>query len=448
MLRLDTSVGVANILLWGFTEVFVVLMTFQATRLYARHSLDKLLMRGKKISMRSSTKIIDSLPYNSDLQPVPSGTKISLTAVRIGVIAISVYLGYALDGVVRREKNNFDVRSSIDVAKALDSKLTENSGEDIAAMAKLSCLCIKSNSDVELYKGYIDASGDILCEDGFSTQEKEVLLAANIRPLEETPTEGQSMAGIKLFTQLLKDDNAVPGLSVTAKSITYSALDSSGKETGDNCRIVLLEKKPKNICEFGFRRSAGSEFVDSVDLRIATSCDVQVVEYSRMLGPKPRSMPPRMAFLHQVIDATVVSHSTNTAPTRMGKEVIASITTIGLVAAIAVALLSTVGSLVMWWLLRRRRTQDLTSPQGMALVWGCEKYGRGVADLNGGDLFIGFDKKRQIPYLGSHDGIPEPAQGTKSRDVENTSEGFSAEEKEKGGSDDELSRSASDSSEF
>lgn len=407
-------------------------MTFQATRLFARYTLNRRLERGKKVRLSSTTGLLDSLPYNSDLQPVEGFVKVSLTALRIGAIAISVFLGYALDGTVRPNETPFAVSSAIDVASDLSNVLTVNSGEDITSMAKLSCLRISNNNDVYLFKGYVGGD-DIICEDGMYTYSTKVLIASEIRSGQPVVLEGESMNGMNILNSVRRNGKLIPGLNISDRSITYERLDRSGTATGDECRIVLNARKADGLCEFGVWRSAGSGFLNPVHLKITTSCQVQILGFPRMLHWKPVSMPPRMSFLYQVIDAIIVSVEAKTAPRRMGSRVVATVTFASVVVIVIIAISSTLASIGLWLSLRNGKMKDLMSPRGIASLWGSEKYGQGSSELQTEDLFVALDENARLPYLGSMDRIPieddEVPNVTKSViDLQDNDDGMNADE--------------------
>lgn len=392
MVQLSISVPLANILLWTFTEAFIVLMSFHGTRLLARYLLNHRLSRGHQVSLTSAPSLVDALPYNSDLEPLPRRAKLVLTAVRFAAVAISVYVGAALDGAVAPNHRTFAATLATGIATKDVGNLTRNDGNHIPAMAKLSCLRIMDNNNVALYRGYV-AEGDILCEDGSMTYTKETLVHAQIRP---DPSYGSSMdlSGLNLI-----DVEAKGGLSVTDKAVTYNSTDEQGNRK-ESVRIQLISREG-DLCTFGVQRSKGSGFDLDLYITLTMTCEVKILEFKRMLAPKPSWMPPRMSFLYQTLDALVLSERVTTAPTRKGGNVQATITLGGLATAIASAAIITVTSIVLWLALQQGGVKkDFTSVKGLAEMWADEKFG-GVSQDG---VFVVLPKEGGSPYLGSMDG--------------------------------------------
>lgn len=399
-MQLGISVSAANILLWVFTEVFIICLTFNLTRLYASRQIYNKLEAGGKIAMPSTLSLIDRLPYNQDLLLLNDRTKLALTVVRFCVVIISFYLGSILNGAVRRSRHSFDVRSAIEISSLNATKLSKNFGNDIAAMAKLSCLRILNNNHVVLYKGYIASDEDIVCEDGLVTYSINVLASAQIRTGKQTPETGISMEGMNILNVSEEDESSV---DVSSLAIVYRERDDVGKYTGEQVRIVLNKRTENGLCQFGLERSAGGNFQIVVNLQVTTTCMVQIVDYSRLIKPKPDFLPPRMSFLYHVLDATVVRVNETVPPVRKGSLVEATLTVTGLCVGVSVALVSSLTTIFYWCSMRRKTKLDITSAKGMANLWLCEKFGLKPEESSSDNMFISLDKQRKCPYLESSD---------------------------------------------
>lgn len=395
------SVGIANVLLWCFTEVGVVLLTFAVTRQISSYLLTRKLNSGKKVKLSSKLGFIDRLPYNGDLRASDNAVKLCFTILRLGAIAASVYIGADLDGAVQNGHDRFTVTKSIDIAPTGGYALSENTGNDIAAMAKLSCLRILNNNDVVLYKGYILLDEEILCEDGLVTVSEKVLVAAQIRPSPTPPKRGIPMNGLNLYNATDVYGNKVQGLQVASRSITYQS-----QLVRDYVSIVLLNKTNDGLCRFGLHRSTGSGFASSVHLVLTTNCSLRVVDFSRLIHEKPDYMPPRMAFLYHFLDAVVVSTDKTNVPDRKGTNVVASISLAALCVAISIATMSLATMAVLRCATGRRVMVDLTSAEGVASVWHFEKYGKPTSTTSM-DFYIVLDEQTRSPSLLSMDTIPE-----------------------------------------
>lgn len=404
MIHLGVSVGIANILLWIFAEVFIVIMTFNATRLYASKINQGRLATGEKIPVPSTLSLIDRLPYNGDLLIVKEPTKLVLTILRVVAVIVSVYLGSILDGEVRHVGHRFEVTSVIDIAKLNMRKLSENSGNDISAMAKMSCLRIHNNNDVVLYKGYIGSKQDIVCEDGLATYTTQILVAAQIRAGESTPESGISMDGMSILKGLDSNKN----VNSSSFSVIYRKQSHSGNDIDEQIRIVLNRKMKDNMCEFGLQRSAGGGFQSVVDLKVNTTCSITIVDFDRLIQPKPPWMPPRMSFLYHFLDSVVVCADGITAPAQRGTTVDASVTVSGLCIGVFVAVVSTIVSTLLWATMRGKQKVDLTSPEGVANLWHCEKFRLKLEESSFDNMYIALDQQKKCPYLGSLDMKFEP----------------------------------------
>lgn len=404
MLQVNISVGLANILFWMFTELFVLLLPFQTTRLVAREWLTHALKRGQKISLRRS--FLDRLPYNGDIQPVQPRLKLGITLVRLSVVLASAYLGYALDGAIVEDNSRFPVVGTLDTVwePGDKSSLTDNSGREAAAMAKLSCLRILADDRVTLYKGYFGGE-KILCEDGDATFETKALLHANTDQNLKFPTRGESMSGMRI----LESTESKPDYKLEKEK---ERIVFSRKETAGEISIVLIEKRnsisgtPGMWCSFGFTRTKGNGFEIDVTMLLSASCDVQIREFHRTLRPKPLNMPPCMSFFHQVADAIVIHRRATSIPRRKGKSVRAAFDVAGLSIGIAVAVLA--GGMwtclqVVRWRRGGEEPVDVLSPEGVARLWGGDKFGRTRSSANDSDLFIAFDGTSKLAYLGSSD---------------------------------------------
>lgn len=405
VLHLGISVSLANILLFLFTEVFIVLMTFHTTRLAARYLLNRQLSHGNKVPLTTTAySIVDSLPYNSDLQPVSGPIKLGLTLCRLTVIAISVYVGATLEGEVRHDTKPLNISFSTGMAPVPGGLLTNNGGPDMSATAKLSCLRLINDHGGILYKGYMAVAGSqIFCEDGLATFEEKILLQAEFREGSASDVTGLSMKGMNILRAKTQ-----PDVTVSDTSIVYSPPTEDGTSSGDSCKIVLHEEKDGGQdCVFGIRRMAGRGFLTPIDLNITTTCKLEVLDFSRMLSSKPTFLPPGVSFLLQVLDSMVISReTTEKGPDRRTDSVSAVIGVDGLATAIVVAIVATALGISLWVALRVGNIQsDFTSVKGVAELWGEEKFGTGTISSDDSGLFVALEGEDKTPYLGSIDGV-------------------------------------------
>lgn len=383
-----------------------MLMTFHTTRLVARYLLNRQLSHGNKVPLTPRFSIIDSLPYNSDLQPVSRPIKFALTLCRLAVIVISVYVGATLDGEVKHDTRTFKVHSSTSIAPVVGGKLTNNMGDDMSATAKLSCLRIIHNHSGILYKGYM-AGSEILCEDGLETFGKKWLLKADFREGKLSEVAGLSMKGMNILRA-----NTQPGVTVSDTSIMYSpSAEDSDSFAGESCHIVLHkeyeEEEGDRKCVFGVRRTAGSGFQDPIDLNLTTTCAMEVIDFSRMLCTKPTFLPPEVSFLLQVIDSMVVSSKDDYSPERKTQSVMAVMSVGGLATSVSVAAIATALGIALWVALRVGSIKsDFTSVQGVAELWGEEKFGTARFSYDSG-FFVALEGEGKTPYLGSMEGASE-----------------------------------------
>lgn len=388
-------------------------MSFHATRLLARYILSQQLSRGDKISLTPAASLIDALPYNSDLQPLPHRAKLLLTLFRFAAVAVSVYVGAALDGAVAPENGSFAATEATAVATKSTEALIENTGLHIPAMAKLSCLRIVDNNHVTLYRGYV-ASQTILCEDGVMTYTKKALVSARIRDEDETKDQGEDISSLNIADQepqsgrLVKNDKSI---------VYYRRVGTDSDSPEETLRIVLMQRRG-DACSFGVRRSSGSGFPEKVDVKLTTTCNVRILDFSRMLAPKPSFLPPRMTFLHQTLDAIVVSERVDGGPTPKGDVIQATITLPGLVTVVVTAVVITVSSIVFWFALRSTSVKkDVTCVKGLAEIWGEEKFGTTSQD----GVFVALAAEGGSPYLGSVDG--QKSLGKKGMDLSDLEDG-------------------------
>lgn len=403
MLHLGISMSLANILIFLFTEVFIVLMGFHATRLAARYVLHRQLSQGQKIPLTTPSSVVDALPYNSDLQPISPTPKLLLTLCRLFVIAISVYVGATLDGEVMHDTQPFRVTKSIAVSHHATRELTENTGTDISAVAKVSCLRLINDHRGILYKGYM-AGSEVICEDGSVTFTEDVLIQAEIRDNYTSDFKGLSLKNMPITHGAAK-----AGANVSDTQIVYerkgvnldTAADANGKVT-----ITLVKKFTRNECIFGFHRSPSDGFNAPITLEISMLCDLEEVEFPRMLSAKPEFMPPGISFLLQVIDGMIVSTITNVAPRRKANAVMAMISVPGLAVGMMVALLATGLAIGLWVALKLSDVKsDFTSAKGVAELWGEEKFGERQMNGDFCGLFVALENEGKKAYLGSMDGL-------------------------------------------
>lgn len=395
MLILNLSVSFSNILLWTFTELFIVLMTFQATHLFARYALNVRLQKGHKLPLTRPTSLLDMLPYNNDLHPAPPYLKAILTIVRVFVILVSVYLGFTLDASLHPVGPAFPVQSTTEIATTSRSTLTVNDGTEIAAMAKLSCLSIHDSSHLVLHKAYL-SKDNILCEDGVHTPTTKTLLAAHLRPAAPTPLHGLALSAALLKSAQSSSESGIQ-IAQGKNAILYSPAQIS-----EEVRILLLARLSDSQCTYSLSRTPGSGFQVPISIRINMTCDLVFANFSRLLRPKPAHTPPRMSFLHQIIDALVVSAPSSVAPPQLDGSVVATLSTSGIVVGLSVAFVSTVACLALCLLLKRGVVQEnFMSPTGVASVWGIEKYGEESCRAADSGLYLAFDSKAKLPYLGS-----------------------------------------------
>lgn len=403
MLRLGISVSLANILIFLFTEVFIVLMGFHATRLAARYVLHRQLSSGQKIPLTNRSSIIDILPYNSDLQPVGATPKFLFTLSRLFVIAVSVYVGATLDGQVMCDKSPFKVTSSISVAHRSSRVLTDNTGTDISAVAKVSCLRLINDHRGILYKGYM-AGYEVICEDGSATFTKNVLLDTEIRENFTTNLDGLNLKNMAILTGAEE-----AGANVSDSSIVYkrkSDGSTSSPEDIGTITITLLKRITNEECVFGVHRSLGGGFNVPITLEVTAICDMEVIDYPRMLSTKPEFMPPGISFLLQMINGVIVSSMPKATPRRKASSVIAVMSVPGLAIAIVVAIVATGVAIGLWAAMKRSDIKsDFTSVKGVAQLWGEEKFGRKRSNGDDCGLFVALQDEGKKAYLGSVDGL-------------------------------------------
>lgn len=335
MVQLDISVNLANILLWLFLEVFLLLMAMTATSLIVRYSISKTLLRGNDVPLNPNSNlnlIIDKLPYNSDLHLVHKCLKLPLTLCRLAIIAITIYIGANLGAEPREQTNPVPVSSTLFLGPRSDALLISNSGDDISAMAKLSCLRIVTNNKIHLYKSFIFDNEEIICEDGVATFSKSLLLEAEIRATFRTPKEGLDMSGMPMFESTFENESARQGLKRSGTALTVNITDESGTVGNVSTRIVLIEPLENGKCLFGFWRSAGDGFEKRVDVKLHAQCTLQIAALERMFWPKPVFVPPRMSFLFQVIDAALLAkRETKAPPLRDQNEAVATLPVVTIV---------------------------------------------------------------------------------------------------------------------
>lgn len=385
MVQLGISVGLANVLLWAFIEVFVLLMITTATALMGRQSINTQLLRGKEVTINGPNDLVDILPYNGELQPVRRAFKLPLTVVRLIIVAISIYICAMLDGEPEEDATPFRVSAATSVSPAEGASLITNNGLEISSMIKLSCLKILNNNDVVMYRGYA-GEGIIICEDGVDTYSEDILLEAELRSGFETPETGEDLTGMNILESAVENENLASGMNISDTAVIFSEIDESGAVEDVSTRIVLLERmNERNKCVFGMWRSNGTGFELRTDLKITTTCSLQTNAFDRLLRPKPDSIPPRMAFLHQIVDAVLVSHREENAPRRKDVKIVASLSLAAIILGSIVAFIST--SLACGFAIAVRHgavRPDLTSVGGVADVWASEKYGK---DSDGTLLF-------------------------------------------------------------
>lgn len=403
MLRLGISVSLANILIFLFTEVFIVLMGFHATRLAARYVLHRQLSSGQKIPLTNRSSIIDVLPYNSDLQPVGATPKFLFTLSRLFVIAVSVYVGATLDGEVMYDTSQFKVTSSIGVAHSSARELTDNTGTDISAVAKVSCLRLINDHRGILYKGYM-AGYEVICEDGSATFTENVLLDTEIKENCTANHDGLTLKNMPILTGAKE-----AGANVSDSSIVYTRkMDGSTSSPEDigTITITLLKRITNEECVFGVHRSLGGGFNEPITLEITAICNMEVIDYPRMLSTKPEFMPPGISFLLQMINGVIVSSTTKVAPRRKARSVIAVISVPGLVIAMVIAIVETGAAIGLWAALKASDVKsDFTSVKGVAQLWGEEKFGMKRSKGDDCGLFVALQDEGKKAYLGSVDGL-------------------------------------------
>lgn len=368
MIQLSISVGAANLFLWLLVEVFLILLSHTATRLVARFSVNRRLLSNSNISLNGPKDLIDKIPYNGDIFLARPPLKLVLTLYRICIVGISLYIGLNLDGDRELSRNPFPASSETFLSTTAGD-LTSNSGDDLNAMAKLSCLQVVDNNLVLLYKGYVSPSEHILCQDGNSTESENILLKAEIRATFRTPKTGLNISDTAMSTSAY--DAQLTFIDLDYNRLVVNATDEEGLPINVAARIVLMKRLGEGKCQFGMWRSKGLGFSARVDIKVEASCNLRIAAVDRLLRPKPEFLPPRMSFLFQIVDSILLSKAAEEAP-HLRKETIVATFPLRATILLAVGIAVSAGIYIVFSLIIRRGRikNDLFSARGVGDVLG------------------------------------------------------------------------------